>query len=262
MGTVHPSVAALHFPKNFDDLSIPFKVDEQIRRLMDAKGRQTGLAGRFSATGWDELRMIGRETLRVAFNAATFEQDARALPGVIEEWRMVSGNANDCLAAFERLLRTLGPTEPNFADARMFAPPLRRPIIAAQPSVTFGALGEEALRRAAVLLEARHIIQGFAAHAAETARDLSASRTNPGELEKAAFTKWIAVGWVFLTDRPPGRGVTVEGNPFLRFLLAIWSDLSGEASSFESALDRLDRDELKAEADAMERRWRDSNSPF
>jgi hypothetical protein len=65
------------------------------------------------------------------------------------------------------------------------------------------------------------------------------SRDAPDAIEKRAFVQKLAEAWVFLTGQRPGKGRTVEKNPFLQFVEAAWQDWKGEeveAPSFVAPL--------------------------
>ena len=59
-------------------------------------------------------------------------------------------------------------------------------------------------------------------------------------VDKAAFLRAMAEGWLFLTGRLPGLGI--ERNPFLRLAEAGWDDCGGSRDeSFASQLRPLVR---------------------
>jgi hypothetical protein len=89
------------------------------------------------------------------------------------------------------------------------------------------------------LLAARDVLAGFADRSRQRRKSLAERRKNEGDMGKRYFVYRLAEGWIFPTGKRPERKFDPSRNPFLRFVIAAWTDAGfGNAEEdFSRALD-------------------------
>jgi hypothetical protein len=98
---------------------------------------------------------------------------------------------------------------------------------------------DEAKEEASALIGARDALAELCAHAQRRRNRLAQTRKHEGDPAKRAFVYRLAEGWIFLTGKRPGRNFDPSRNPFLRFVIAAWTDagFDSDGEDFSSALD-------------------------
>lgn len=180
----------------------------------------------------------GRRILHVAWmQAKDAEHEARVLEEAIPDYERVGDLAAAAAIPLKRLIRNLvGDYRSNEVHrVAALVPPLRRMAAHMGPKSRSDQRQALAERQAHALFEAAIVVSRLARYAAKRRGTLAGGRQNAGRVDKAAFLRALAEGWLFLTGRLPGLGV--ERNPFLRLAEACWEDCGGSQNeSFASQL--------------------------
>jgi hypothetical protein len=217
--------ASIHSP------SVSFRIDQEIR------------AARLQSR-WQLVEAIafGRRCLEVAIEDAGIYEGYS--PGeYLAYWTRVAELADRAHSALDRLIRHIGPkgVPPSDILVRMDRVPLTwtksgKIRIHLHPP---GQPLDQAKNDTDGLLAARDALAGFANRSRQRRKSLAERRKNEGDVGKQTFVYRLAEGWIFLTGKPPGRNFDSSRNPFLRFVIAAWTDAGfGNAEEdFSRALD-------------------------
>jgi hypothetical protein len=218
-------------PSGIRNPSVPFNIDREIR------------AARLQSS-WQlaEAIAFGRRSLEVAIEDARIYESYR--PGeYLAYWTRAAGLADRAHCALKRLIRHIGPAgvPPSDILIRMDRAPLAW-TKSGKMRINLHPPGQplnQAKNDTDGLLAARVVLAGFADRSRQRRKSLAERRKNEGDMGKRAFVYRLAEGWIFLTGKRPGRNFDPSRNPFLRFVIAAWTDagFGNSEEDFSHALD-------------------------
>ena len=218
-------------PPGIRNPSVPFNIDQEIREARLQSSWQLA-----------EAIAFGRRSLEVAIEDSRIYESYR--PGeYLAYCTRVANLADRAHCALKRLIRHIGPAgvPPSDILIRMDRVPSAwtksgKMRINLYPR---GQPLDQAKNDTDGLLAARDVLAGFADRSRQRRKSLAERRKNEGDVGKRHFVYRLAEGWIFLTGKRPGRNFDPSRNPFLRFVIAAWTDAGfGNAEEdFSRALD-------------------------
>jgi hypothetical protein len=225
-------------PANIHDTSSPLAIDDEIRKAP--------LESRWQLA---DAIAFGRHTLAVAIEEGRKHESDQ--PGeILASWKRTALLAERSHRTLSQLINHIGRRGVPLSDAR------EPTVLVLKPPTPSGGIWvrfvrasrEDTEREVEALRNASDMLQQLAARTQEQSYRLARERKNEGDPGKRAFVHALAVGWMFLTGRKPGRNFYPTRNPFLRFVGAAWADAGfcgheNFSRALESTLTGLANDE-------------------
>jgi hypothetical protein len=201
-------------PANIHDTASPFAIDDEICKAP--------LQSRWQLA---DAIAFGRSTLAVAIEEGRKHESHR--PGeILASWKRTALLAERSYRTLSQLIDYIGRRGVPLSDARQPTTLVKKsPALSGGIWVRFVQPSrEDTEREVEALRKASDMLQQLAARAQRRSYGLARARKNEGDPGKRAFVHALAVSWISLTGRKPGRNFYATRNPFLRFVKAAWAD--------------------------------------
>ena len=220
-------------PGNIHDASSPLAIDDEIRKAP--------LESRWQLA---DAIAFGRRILAVAIEEGRKHESYQ--PGeILASWKRTAVLAERSDRTLTQLIDHIGRRGvPPFADRgpRFLLP--KSPALSGGIAVVVRRsrsredIEREAERVVEALRKASDILQQLVSRAQQRRYQLARRRRNEGDPGKRAFVHALAVSWISLTGKKPGRNFYATRNPFPRFVKAAWTDAGfGNHENFSRALE-------------------------
>jgi hypothetical protein len=205
-------------PANLYDEKAYFEIDNQIKALAD--GGEVRLADRWAENISGAIK-LARRGLEAAIIRAQSETEDDLGP-MIDRWDSLADAAGKAHKSTRKLMWALTGDEPkNYVY-------LVRGLRTAKVFTGSPAERQDASIYAAKAFFQLADLMGQIADAAKLQRHkLAGPRQNGGDPAGRIFAETLAEAWIALTNRPPSSHENEDANPYLRFLIAAWTDAGG-----------------------------------